>query len=153
MTKNIGVTIPEDLMAYMQSGKAIATLATFSEKGLPHTTPVLSFYPKGTESILLTISKEQEGYHNLVWQKKVVLSFFGPNNMAYNILGRAGVVRAPSSVHPFMNVVRIDIIEINSDESVLCTITNGVTWEYASDDARDLLTSLMAELKVLANSL
>ena len=35
-------------------------------------------------------------------------------NVAYSILGRVGVVRAPSMVHPLMNVVRVDIIDIKS---------------------------------------
>lgn len=153
MAKHIGITIPEDLMAYLKTERAIGILATFSEKGLPHTMAIKTFYPKNEESILLSISKDHEGYHNMVWQKKVMLCIIGPNNLVYNILGRAGVVRAPSSVHPFMNVVRIDIIDIKSDESVLYTITDGIAWKYPSEEASELVTSLMDELKLLTRTL
>ena len=46
--------------------------------------------------MLITINKEHAGYHNMVWQKKVMLCFLDENNVAYSVLGRAGVVRAPS---------------------------------------------------------
>ena len=38
--------------------------------------------------------------------KKDHALFLDENNVAYSVLGRAGVVRAPSLVHPLMNVVR-----------------------------------------------
>ena len=107
MAKNVGIKLPEDLVKVLKQEKTVAILATFSEKGLPHTTPIQSIYPKGSESILMTINKEHLGYHNMVWQKKVMLSFLDEGNVAYSILGRAGVVRAPSLVPPLMNVVRI----------------------------------------------
>jgi hypothetical protein len=74
-------------------------------------------------------------------------------NVAYSILGRAGVVRAPSSVHPLMNVVRIDIIDIKSDRSVLTKVDSGVRWSYTSLEAEELSNALMDELKELAVNL
>ena len=68
----------------------------------------------------------------MVWQKKVMICFLDENNVAYSILGRAGVVRAPSEVHPLMNVVRLDIIDIKSDASVLMKVDSGVRWSYTS---------------------
>lgn len=153
MAKHIGVKLPEDLIQYLQTEKAIGILATFSEKGLPHTTPIQCIYPKGAESLVLTINKDHSGYHNMVWQKKVMISFLGPNNIAYSVLGRAGVVRAPSLVHPLMNVVRIDIIDVKSDQSILTTITQGIEWGFTSSDAKALISSLFAELKDLARTL
>ena len=35
MAKHVGVKLPEDLVEVLKSGKAVAVLATFSEKGLP----------------------------------------------------------------------------------------------------------------------
>jgi hypothetical protein len=128
-------------------------LATFSEKGVPNTTPIQCIYPKGSESLLLSIHKEHTGYHNMVWQKKVMICFIGENNIAYSILGRAGVVRAPSTVHPLMNVVRIDIIDIKSDRSILTKVEQGVMWSYTSVEAEELLKSLYGELKDLAKTL
>jgi len=153
MAKHVGVNLPEDLVQYLKTEKAVGVLATFSEKGLPHTTPLQCVYPKGNESLLITINKDHRGYHNMVWQKKVMISFLGDDNIAYSILGRAGVVRAPSSVHPMMNVIRVDVIDIKSDRSILCKVNKGVQWEYTSEDAKDLLDTLYQEMRELARTL
>lgn len=153
MAKHVGVKLPEDLANVLKAGNTVAILATFSEKGLPHTTPIQCIFPKGLESILMTIHKDHSGYHNMVWQKKVMLNFLDEGNVAYSILGRAGVVRAPSSVHPLMNVVRIDIIDIKSDRSVLTRVDSGVRWSYTSWEAEELSKALMDELKELAEAL
>ena len=153
MAKHVGVKLPEDLLEVLKKEKAVAVLATFSERGLPHTTPIQCVYPKGQESLLISIHKDHEGYHNMVWQKKVMLSFMAEGNVAYSVLGRAGVVRAPSRVHPLMNVVRIDIIDIKSDRSILTRVDSGVQWSYTSLEAQDLLQSLFAELKDLVKTL
>jgi len=153
MAKHVGVKLPEDLLEVLKKGQTVGILATFSEKGLPNTTPIQCIYPKGLEGILLTIHKDHTGYHNMVWQKKVMICFLDEGNVAYSILGRAGVVRAPSSVHPLMNVVRIDIIDIKSDRSILTKVESGVRWNYASADAQELSLALMDELKDLAVTL
>src|SRR3990167_2823780 len=153
MAKHVWVKLPEDLMKALRTEKTVAILATFSEKGLPHTTPVQCIYPKGQESILLAIHKDHTGYHNMVWQKKVMLCFLEEDNVAYSVLGRAGVVRAPSNVHPLLNIVRIDIIDIKSDRSVLSKVESGVRWSYTSWEAEELLKSVFSELKELALTL
>ena len=153
MAKHVGVKLPDDLNAVLKAERAVSVLATFSEKGLPHTTPIQCVYPKGLESILMTIHKDHTGYHNMVWQKKVMLCFLDEGNVAYSVLGRAGVVRAPSLVHPLMNVVRIDIIDIKSDRSVLTRVDSGVSWSYTSPEAEELSKALMDELKELARTL
>ena len=153
MAKHVGVKLPEDLIAVLKEGKTVSVLATFSEKGLPHTTPIQCMYPKGPESILISIHKEHAGYHNMVWQKKIMMCFMDANNVVYSVLGRAGVVRAPSVVHPLMNIVRVDIIDIKSDRSVLMRVDSGVRWSYTSPEAEQLSISLMNELKELAHVL
>lgn len=153
MAKHVGVKLPEDLTSILKSEKVVCILATFSEKGLPHTTPIQCVYPKGLESILMTIHKDHTGYHNMVWQKKVMLCFLDEGNIAYSVLGRAGVVRAPSLVHPMMNVVRIDIIDIKSDRSVLTRVESGIKWSYTSPEAEELSQALMDELKELSRTL
>lgn len=153
MAKHVGVKLPEDLIAILKTGKTVGVLATYSEKGLPHTTPIQSVYPKGLESILISIHKDHAGYHNMVWQKKVMMCFMDEGNVAYSVLGRAGVVRAPSSVHPLMNVVRIDIIDIKSDRSVLTRVDSGVRWSYVSWEAEELSKGLFNELVELAQTL
>ncbi|MEI7580406.1 MAG: pyridoxamine 5'-phosphate oxidase family protein [bacterium] len=153
MAKHVGVKLPDDLYNLLVSEKAIGILASFSEKGIPHTTPIQCIYPKGRESLLAAIHKDHTGYHNMVWQKKVMISFLGDNNIAYSVLGRAGVVRAPSYVHPLMNVVRIDIIDIKSDQSVLSTIDKGVQWSFTSSDAQDVIDSIFQELRELGRTL
>ena len=153
MAKHVGVKLPDDLIAILKTGKTVGVLATFSEKGLPHTTPIQYVYPKGLESILISIHKDHAGYHNMVWQKKVMMCFMDEGNVAYSVLGRAGVVRAPSLVHPLMNVVRIDIIDIKSDRSVLTRVDSGVRWSYTSWEAEELTKGLYNELKELAQTL
>lgn len=153
MAKHVGVKLPEDLVELLKKTETVGVLATFSEKGLPHTTPLQCIYPKGLESILISIHKDHAGYHNMVWQKKVMLCFMGEGNVAYSVLGRAGVVRAPSEVHPLINVVRIDIIDIKSDRSVLSRVDSGVKWSYTSWEAEELSKNLIGELKELAQTL
>lgn len=153
MAKHVGVKLPEDLIHVLKAGKTVGVLATFSEKGLPHTTPIQCVYPKGLESILITIHKDHTGYHNMVWQKKVMMCFMDEGNVAYSVLGRAGVVRAPSLVHPLMNVVRIDIIDIKSDRSVLTRVDTGIRWSYTSPEAEELSKGLMNELHELSKTL
>jgi hypothetical protein len=153
MAKHVGVKIPEDLKGLLKSERGVGILATFSEKGIPHTTPLQCVYPKGEESLLIAIHKDHTGYHNMVWQKKVMICFLGSDNIAYSVLGRAGVVRAPSLIHPQMNVVRIDIIDIKDDRSILATIDNGPQWTYTSNEAEDLVHSLFDELRELARTL
>lgn len=79
-----------------------------------------------------------------------MLCFLDENNTAYSVLGRAGVVKAPSSVHPLMNVVRIDIIDIKSDRSILVRVDEGVKWSYTSSEAQELCEGLLSELKELS---
>ena len=153
MAKHVGVKLPEDLVAILKAEKTVGVLATFSEKGLPHTTPIQCVYPKVLESILISIHTDHTGYHNLVWQKKIMMCFMDEGNVAYSVLGRAGVVRAPSVVHPLVNVVRIDIIDIKSDRSVLVRVDSGVRWTYTSAESELLSKSLMAELQELSNLL
>jgi hypothetical protein len=153
MAKHVGVKLPEDLVKVLKSEKTVAVLATFSEKGLPHTTPIQCVYPKGLEGILISIHKDHMGYQNMVWQKKVMMCFMDEGNVAYSVLGRAGVVRAPSEVHPLMNIVRIDIIDIKSDRSVLTKVDAGIRWSYTSWEAEELSKALMNELKDLAQTL
>ncbi|MBU4269254.1 pyridoxamine 5'-phosphate oxidase family protein [Candidatus Dependentiae bacterium] len=153
MAKHVGVKLPEDLVNLLKRKKTVAILATFSEKGVPNTTPVQCIYPKGDESLLLTIHKEHTGYRNMVWQKKIMLCFLGEGNVAYSVLGRAGVVRAPSMVHPLMNVVRIDTIDIKSDRSILTRVDQGVLWSFTSTEADELIKSLFKELEDLAKTL
>jgi hypothetical protein len=153
MAKHVGVKLPDDLINLLKRESTVAILATFSEKGIPNTTPLQCVYPKGKESLLITIHKEHTGYHNMVWQKKVMLCFLGEGNIAYSILGRAGVVRAPSVVHPLMNVVRIDIIDIKCDRSILTRVDQGVLWSYTSPEAEELHRSLFKELEELAKTL
>ncbi len=153
MAKHVGVKLPEDLIELLKKEKTVAVLATFSEKGIPNTTPIQCLYPKGDESLLISIHKEHTGYINMVWQKKVMICFMDEGNIAYSILGRAGVVRAPSSVHPLMNIVRIDIIDIKSDRSILTKVDQGILWSYTSPEAEELFVSLFDELKELSRTL
>ena len=52
-----------------------------------------------------------------------------------------------------MNVVRIDIIDIKSDRSVLTRVDSGVRWSYTSWEAEELSKGLLNELKDLSLTL
>jgi hypothetical protein len=153
MAKFIGTKLPDDLYEVITGGKTTAILATFSEQGIPNTTPMQTIYCKGRDSILMSIHKEHTGYENMAWQKKVMISFLDAGNVAYSVLGRAGVVRAPSLVHPLMNVVRVDIIDIKNDRSVLSQVESGAYWSYTSSEAEELSEALLDELKELSRTL
>jgi hypothetical protein len=153
MTKHVSITLPDELITVLQQGNSVAILATFSEKGIPNTTPIQWIYPKGKEGLLLSIHKDHTGYHNMAWQKKVMISFLEDNNITYSVLGRAGVLRAPSEVHPLINVVRVDVIDVKSDKSVIAKIDSGVRLSYTSFEAEELSRAVMNELKELSVTL
>lgn len=153
MAKHVGVKLPEDLSLLLKKKDVVGVLATFSEKGLAHTTPIQCLVQKGDDSLLLSIHKDHMGYRNMVWQKKVMINIMGAGNVCYSILGRAGVVRAPSQVHPLMNIVRIDVIDIKSDRSILVRIEDGIKWSYTSAESAELLKYLFKELEELARTL
>lgn len=75
------------------------------------------------------------------------------NNVVYSILGRAGVVFAPSNIQRIMNIVRINIIDIKSDRSILMRVNAGVHCSYTSWEAEQLSGRLMDELKELIRTL
>ena len=52
-----------------------------------------------------------------------------------------------------MNIVRIDIIDIKSDRSVLTRVDSGVRWSYTSPEAEELSKGLMNELHELSKIL
>ena len=82
-----------------------------------------------------------------------MMCFMDAGDVAYSVLGRAGVVRAPSQVHPLINIVRIDIIDIKSDRSILTRVDAGIKWSYTSWEAEELSKNLFIELKELAKTL
>ena len=57
MAKHVGVKLPEDLVNILKAGKTVGVLATFSEKGLPHTTPIQCIYPKFSKSVIDEIDR------------------------------------------------------------------------------------------------
>jgi hypothetical protein len=150
MIKNIGIEIPQDIFNLLKSGKVLAHLITFSDKGIPNLTLVSTIFPKNRESILLTMLSDNVGYRNMVWQKKVVLSIIEGNNIAINIIGRAGVLLAPSRVHPTMHVAQIDVIDIFDDLPILISIENGIGWRHASSETKVLHDALIKELQECA---
>lgn len=144
--------LPLDLFNVLKRGTQ-CILATFSEKGVPRTTPLHYMYPKGLDSILITIEKDHSSYLDMIWQKKVTMNFLYAGDISYSVLGRAGVVRAPSLVHPYMNIMRIDVVDVRNDKSVIARIDRGVTWIYNSLEAEELSRNLIQELKELSRIL
>jgi len=152
MAKKIGMQLPLDLFHILQQ-RVRCILATFSEQGVPRTTPIHYLYPRGLDSILITIEKDHSSYLDMVWQKKVNLSFMESGDISYSVLGRAGIVRAPSFVHPYMNIIRIDVMDVRSHKSVIARIDQGISWIYNSLEAQKLSENLMSELEELSRKL
>ena len=77
------------------------------------------------------------------------------NNVAYSVLGRAGVVRAPSNVHPLMNVVRINILLIlRVTDQCSLRVDSGIRWSFTSPEAEELYKALIeVELEDLSKVL
>jgi hypothetical protein len=151
MIKNIGIELPLDAYNVLKNG-SMAFLAASSDKNIPSITPVYSLYPKNKESILLAMLNSHPVYQNMVWQKKVMLSIID-ENVVCHVLGRAGIVRAPSRVHPLMHIAQIDVIDIITEPSILVSITKGVQWESIGADAAALNDALMRELHECAETL
>jgi hypothetical protein len=152
MIKNIGVEIQQDVYDFLKSGKTIGLLTTYSDKGAPHLTPVSTIYPKNSESILIAMLSDTTGYKNMVWQKKVMLSILESPNMCVHIIGRSGVVRAPSRIHPSIHIAQIDVIDIIVEDTMLVAIESGIKWKHVSDETKVLYDSLMAELRECVDS-
>ncbi len=153
MIKNIGIELPQDVYNLLRERNVMALLATYSDKGIPHITPIHTLFPKNKESILLCMLNNQIGYQNMVWQKKVMLTIIEGPNIVCHILGRAGIVRAPSRVHPLIHIAQIDVIDILPEQSMLVTIESGIQWGYTSSEAQTLYEALMRELKECAENL
>lgn len=145
MIKNIEIELGQDIINFLKNGKTLAFLTTYSDKESPYLTPISTMYPKNKESILITMLAEGTGYKNMVWQKKVVLSIFD-QNMAFNIIGRAGIILAPSRVHPLMHVAQIDIIDIVNESPMLISLDSGLRWRHASFETKVLHDALIKEL-------
>jgi len=143
------ILVPEEIITTLKEKPRIAILATFSDQGIPHTSPIQFIYPINEESFLIAINKFRQGYRNMVWQKKVSLSFL-EKDIAYNIACRAGVILAPSMTHPIINIVRLDIIKVKKASSLLINIDKGVQYSYASDYAQEVSEAIWEELKFLS---
>jgi hypothetical protein len=150
MIKNIGVEIDQDTFKALHTGKIAGFLTTYSDKGMPLLSMVTPLVFKNKESILIAVTSDTIMYKNIVWQKKVMLSFFEANNLVVNIIGRAGVLRAPSNTHSLMHIIQIDLIDFCLEYPMLITIDNGVKWRYVSSEAKVLHDALIKELNECA---
>src|SRR5574338_442118 len=109
-----GVALPEDLYAYLQE-MPWGMVASFSKTGLPEISFVSLLYPRYPDTILMGVQHGSELYSNMVWQKKVTCAFYYDDDISYTILGRAGLVSAPSLTHPLVDIFRIDIISLKKE--------------------------------------
>jgi hypothetical protein len=146
MMKNIGIEIPQEVYDILKTEKSFCFLTTYTEKGTPHLTPVHLLYPKNRESIVFAILNNHPGYLNMVWQKKALFSVFQENNTVCHLLCRAGILRAPSRVHPLMHIAQIDIIDVVEEQTLFVSIESGIQWKYISEDAKTLGEALMKEI-------
>jgi hypothetical protein len=151
--KNEDIKIPVDLVVALKKRHGVTVMATFNEKGEPHIAHLDFIYPKGDYGFLIMISKDREEYHNMVWQKKIMLNFLYSGNVAYSILCRSGVVCAPSQTHPTMNVMKADLMEVYSDRSLFMNIYQGTELEYTCPEMEEVGEDIMDELKSLAITL
>jgi hypothetical protein len=151
MIKNIGVEIDQETFKVLQSNKLVGFLTTYSDKGMPLLSLISTLVFKNRESILIAILSDTLAYKNIVWQKKIMFSFFESNNLVVNIIGRAGVLKAPSETHPLIHIVHIDLIGFCEEEApALINIQQGIKFNYISAEAKVLHDALMRELNEYA---
>lgn len=141
------IQFPLDLLTYLKQPKANCIMATFSEEGLPHAAPIHVMYLLGKASLLVCMDKNTLTYDYMVWRKKVSLCFIGKNNMVYTVLCRAGVMKAPSNVHPEMNIVRIDVVTVHKERDFLFSIDSGIKAHTVNEVSGEFYEMLLEELE------
>ena len=144
------IQLPLELLEVLNKGNCTGILSTFSDQGVPYASPLRLMVPRGMSSLFISMDKRHMSYKNLVWQKKVTICFLEKNNMAYSVSFRAGVVKAPSDIHPEMNVVRLDVTSIHSETSPFVSIENGIRARSKSPEMQEIDYLLMEELKDMA---
>lgn len=153
MIKNIGIEMSQETFLGIKNNRLVGMLTTYSDKGLPNLMPISTLYPKNRESIIVALPSNSEAYKNMVWQKKVVLSFVESFPLNVHIIARAGILRAPSQVHPMMHIAQIDLIDIVHDDSLIVAIETGIRWKHISFETKALHDAIMAELHECAETL
>jgi uncharacterized pyridoxamine 5'-phosphate oxidase family protein len=145
--------LPQNVIVKMNSEETFIFLGSVDINGIPNITPVSFVIVKDEESLLFAIHKEEQGYKNLVKSKKVALSFYQDADSVVSILGRAGVVKAPSDTHPLMNIVRVDVINLKIDQSSYLSVQIGIKPKYKDEKAKRFKNAMMTELKKVASQL
>jgi hypothetical protein len=145
--KNMGVVIPPSTRKYLASPGCMGTLATFSREGVPHIGIVEYLYPKGLDGVFITLESGSKTHHNLLWQKRASLQLIHENNGCFSILGKAGVVRAPSVVHGGMQVFLLDAISVQRHPFMPIKMDRGVHLRPLDEECAYLKSLLIAELQ------
>lgn len=143
----------KETKAKLNSKDKVAFLSTADANGIPDVVVVPFFIAKDEESLLFAISKEDPCYKNLIKNKKVILSLYDDGDFCLKILGRAGVVKAPSDTHPLMNIVRLDVIKMSEDKSPFLAVHQGIRIRYKDSKASRFGSAMMKELKKVATQL
>lgn len=145
--KNMGVVIPPSTRNYLASTGCMGTLATFSRDGVPHIGIVEYLYPKGLDGVFITLESGSRTHHNLLWQKRASLNLMHGGNACYSILGKAGVVRAPSVVHGGMQVFLLDAISIEKHALMSIRVDQPVDLQPIDKECGYLKSLLIRELR------
>lgn len=147
------IQLPLDLIAALKNGNVTCILATFSDKGLPYAAPIHFIYPVGMSSLIFSIDKKSMSYKHLIWQKKITICFMAKGNMVYSVIGRAGVIKAPSEWHPDMYVVRMDTVTVYKERSQLIKVDSAARVSPATNEVGELQGAMMEELEAMAGYL
>jgi hypothetical protein len=147
------IQLPLDLIGALKYGNVTVILATFSDQGLPYAAPIHFIYPVGMSSLIFTIDKKSLSFMHLVWQKKIALCFLAKGNMVYTVVGRAGVIKAPSEFHPEMNIIRFETITVHREKSQLVKVDSGARFSPAAKELADVDDLLGEELETMAGYL
>ncbi|RMF94321.1 MAG: hypothetical protein D6734_08075 [Candidatus Schekmanbacteria bacterium] len=154
MAKNTAENkLSKELRSKLNEKDKIGILSAVDTNSVPNMTLIVFFISKDEESILFAIDKENPCYKNLVKNKKVVFGIYDNDNFCYKIVGRAGVVKAPSDTHPMMNIVRLDVITIQEETFPYMRVTNGIAIEYLDAKTTRFGNAMFKELKKVAAEL
>lgn len=140
------IKLPQDLYTYLQRNPW-TMVASFCPKGIPVIHFASLLYPRYPDSLLMGVHHGSELYKNMVWQKMITCAFYYDDEISYTLLGRAGLVSAPSLSHPLIDIFRIDIISLKRETMPLLVIEKPAVISVRKNLSREMHQAVIDEMK------
>lgn len=117
MSKNLGDSLTNDVIAILSSRIPTVIVATTSPDGYPNTTPIHLVHVKSPKTIYLAMARRHQGVKNLRETGKVMVNLVEGPNMAVSFKGHAEVIREEMRCSRPMCIVKVDVLEVKSDRT------------------------------------